>query len=223
VRGERLDRTFRSIERAQGDRVPRLHKEIVIAAAPDEVWASLHDPHFVASCVPGAQLQESIGENSYNGTLEVSFGPKRVTFGGEVTYSFDEATRRCELTAKGADSKRLTLSSARTTVSVRAFDGAPSPVVVSVVQIESVVEATGPLSQFIETGGVHVGNALLDDFAKHLDERLQLRSSRDEPEVAAAAAAPNAAASGWRLMRAALRSSISGGWIAMRRRFSRQR
>jgi carbon monoxide dehydrogenase subunit G len=205
--------------------VPRLHKEIVIRATPDDVWESLHDPYFVVSCVPGAQLQESIGENTFTGTLEVSFGPKRITFGGDATYSFDEATRSCELTAKGADSKRLTLSSAHTTVLVRATDDAPADGVASVVEIDSVVEATGPLRQFIETGGVHLGNALLDDFAKRLDEQLQLRSAMNEPKAIEGPApiAHNAPASGWRLMGAAIRSSISSGWAAVRRRFASRR
>ena len=82
-----------------------ISQRFVVPAPPDEVWAVLADPHAVVECIPGAALDEDLGDGGYRGSLSVRFGPLRVRFTGSVTLELDEAERAGQITGQGRDAQ----------------------------------------------------------------------------------------------------------------------
>jgi len=56
--------------------------------APQEVvWQALLDPNVLGAVMPGGKGFEQIGENEYNGVLEVKVGPVQGTFQGKIVLT----------------------------------------------------------------------------------------------------------------------------------------
>ncbi|MDX1388716.1 MAG: carbon monoxide dehydrogenase subunit G [Acidobacteriota bacterium] len=56
--------------------------------APRElVWKAINDPEILAKTVPGLQELNTVGENRYQGALNISMGPVQGRFSGEVELS----------------------------------------------------------------------------------------------------------------------------------------
>ena len=53
----------------------------------DQVWALLSDPRKIVSCVPGAQLTETVDERTFKGAISVKVGPSLTDYKGEVQSS----------------------------------------------------------------------------------------------------------------------------------------
>ena len=76
----------------------RLENSFLVAAAPAEVWTLLNDVPRVVPCMPGAELTETIDENTWKGLVHVKLGPISLQFGTDVVrQSADEAARRVVL------------------------------------------------------------------------------------------------------------------------------
>lgn len=50
----------------------------------DSLWAVLQDTRKVALCLPGAELTQDLGNDSYRGRVQVALGPIRLSFVGDV-------------------------------------------------------------------------------------------------------------------------------------------
>jgi len=79
------------------------HKAI-IAAPIDQVWAFLLDVPSVATCAPGVDSVEPLGDDKYRGTLKVSVGPIKLALQGDVSIvAKDEAAHTASMRADAAD------------------------------------------------------------------------------------------------------------------------
>ena len=66
-----------------------------VAQSPDKVWEFFNDVPRVASCLPGADISEQVGEDQYAGTVAIKAGPVKLDFAGEATIvERDAADRR---------------------------------------------------------------------------------------------------------------------------------
>jgi carbon monoxide dehydrogenase subunit G len=139
-----------------------LMEEISIAGTPDEVWSVLCDPVLVASCIPGASMEENQRDETYRGTMRVKFGPTVVTFRGEATVSYDHDGRRCTIEGRGVDQRGASRAVASGTVAVTS--AAP----VTNLSVTGNFHITGPLEAFARTGGVHLARVLLREFSTNL-------------------------------------------------------
>ena len=52
--------------------------------APQEVWDGLLDPAVLAATMPGCEKLELVGENQYEGTLDIKVGPVQGKFQGKI-------------------------------------------------------------------------------------------------------------------------------------------
>lgn len=78
----------------------------VIDAPIDRVWAFLMDVPAVATCVPGVESVEAIGDDRFRGTLRVAVGPIRLALQGDVTIVEQDAVqRRASMRADAADKR----------------------------------------------------------------------------------------------------------------------
>ncbi len=77
-----------------------------VAQPVEKVWQFFGDIPRVAACLPGAQLTEVRGEDTYGGTVAIRMGPVRLQFAGtaEITER-DEAAKRIVVHAAGADER----------------------------------------------------------------------------------------------------------------------
>ena len=72
----------------------------------EAVWNFFGDIPQVASCLPGADLTDVIGEDHYGGTVLIRLGPVKLEFGGEAKISQrNEAAKTITVDASGADKK----------------------------------------------------------------------------------------------------------------------
>jgi carbon monoxide dehydrogenase subunit G len=77
-----------------------------VAQPVARVWEFFGDIPKVASCLPGADLTEDLGEDSYGGTVAIRMGPVRLQFAGRAQITErDEAGRRIVVHADGADQR----------------------------------------------------------------------------------------------------------------------
>jgi hypothetical protein len=56
-----------------------------IAAAPQTVWNSLHDPRVLRAAVPGCQVFEMVSAAEFRAAANVAIGPVRSVFSGTLT------------------------------------------------------------------------------------------------------------------------------------------
>ena len=58
----------------------------LIPAPPDAVWAALHDPDILASCIPGSQSVTRISQTDYEAVAVIKIGPVKARFNGKVNW-----------------------------------------------------------------------------------------------------------------------------------------
>jgi carbon monoxide dehydrogenase subunit G len=64
----------------------------LIPAPPEAVWAALHDPDILASCIPGSQSVMRISETDYQAVAVIKIGPVKARFSGKVNWLDAEPT-----------------------------------------------------------------------------------------------------------------------------------
>jgi carbon monoxide dehydrogenase subunit G len=75
-----------------------------VRAPIDLVWRFLLDPHQVAPCMPGAELDEVIDERTFNGTVKIKVGAITTRYKGKVQLTkVDEGARAIEMVAEGRE------------------------------------------------------------------------------------------------------------------------
>jgi hypothetical protein len=84
----------------------KFEHKATIAAPIDRVWAFLMDVPSVATCAPGVESVEPLGDDKYRGTLKVAVGPVRLSLQGDVSIvAKDEAARTASMRADAADKR----------------------------------------------------------------------------------------------------------------------
>lgn len=58
----------------------------LIASPPDRVWAALHDPDILASCIPGSQSVTRLSDTDYEAVATIKIGPVKAKFSGKVKW-----------------------------------------------------------------------------------------------------------------------------------------
>jgi carbon monoxide dehydrogenase subunit G len=77
-----------------------------IPAPKEQVWAVLMDVPRVATCVPGVESVEAVGDDVYRGTLKVRVGPIGLALAGDVSITEkDEEAGTASMRADAADRK----------------------------------------------------------------------------------------------------------------------
>ena len=56
-----------------------------IPAAPDQVWAALHQPATLSACIPGCESVEQVSPTEYRAVATLKIGPVKARFQGKVT------------------------------------------------------------------------------------------------------------------------------------------
>lgn len=83
-----------------------IKQEFVVPQPIDRVWGFFQDVPQVAACLPGADLTDDLGNDTYGGTVAIRMGPVKLAFDGKASIKErDAAAHRMVIDAAGADQK----------------------------------------------------------------------------------------------------------------------
>ncbi|HET8945187.1 MAG TPA: SRPBCC family protein [Dehalococcoidia bacterium] len=145
-----------------------LKESFQVNAPIDAVWQFLLDPHQVAPCMPGAELDEVVGDDTFLGNIKVKVGPIVARYKGRVQFTrIEPSSHEIEMTADGREAGGGT---ARGTISSRlqALDRNRTEVVA-----EATAEITGRVAQFGRGMIQGISQQLFREFAASVTQRLE--------------------------------------------------
>jgi carbon monoxide dehydrogenase subunit G len=154
---------------------------------PAEAWKVLLDIERIAPCMPGAELTEVLGDNSYKGKIGVRLGPVALTFAGLVKFDqIDDANRTARVSAQGTDAKGRGGANAS---SVFRLEPAGTG---SKVLVHTNLTLSGAVAQYGRGVGIIQATAtqLMNQFAKCLKEKLVQEGVAPALTAAVSAAQP---------------------------------
>jgi carbon monoxide dehydrogenase subunit G len=160
----------------------RFENSFDVDAPVEEVWAALLDVERVAPTVPGAQVLDRTGDDSYNVSIKVKVGPMSMTYRGEVEITErDESALRAVMKARAKESRGQGTADADVVMQLSGDDGHTSATVTTDVKLSGKVATMGQ--------GVlqDVSGRLVDTFAQNL--QAMLAGGEEAPQPAAAASA----------------------------------
>ena len=82
----------------------KLDGEYTFDGPREEVWKLVRDPEVLATALPGTQRLEIVGENEYEGDINLRIGPVAGVFSGRLVVSDEEPPENCTLTVEGKGS-----------------------------------------------------------------------------------------------------------------------
>jgi uncharacterized protein len=173
-----------------------------VAQGVDRVWQFFQDIPQVASCLPGAELTEDLGDDKYRGKVAVRMGPVRLQFAGTADITErDEQARRIVVNAAGAEERGRGQANMVVTAQLTAAGRGTKVTVTQDLQL------AGAAAQYGRGMISDVSSVLMRDFSANMQDRIA-RIDRGESagELAAASATP---ASGFALGLRAARMALA--------------
>lgn len=141
-----------------------------------DVWKVLNDPWKVATCLPGAQLVEDLGDNKYKGKVKVKIGPVTTNFDGEVEFTkLDAETYEMSVKGQGADNKGKGNASMTLDLNLGDSEGGKTQVFCRIS-----LSISGRIAQFGARMITAVNNKMFDQFTKNFLDLLERVQSGDE-------------------------------------------
>ncbi len=161
-----------------------LHNEFVISVSADRAWALLTDIPRIASCLPGAVLQDMSGEE-YRGQVKVKVGPIVAQYRGVVRFvELDEVALRAVLRAEGRDARGQGTANALITATLTGDSGGTR----TTVSVDTDLSITGKAAQFGRGVLAEVSARLMQQFVDNLEEEIRAApdasSASDQPDQA---------------------------------------
>ena len=139
-----------------------------VAQPVDQVWAFFEDIPQVAACLPGAELTEDLGDDTYRGRVAIRMGPVKLQFNGTADIiERDEAgqadrRRRRRRRREGPRPGRMLVTATLT----RAGRGTR-------VDLEQDLQLSGAAAQYGRGMISDVTAVLMGDFATNMQNRIE--------------------------------------------------
>ena len=150
---------------------------------PAQAWKVLLDIERIAPCMPGAELTEVVGKDTYKGRIGVRLGPVALTFAGIVKLEeIDDAKHTARVAAQGTDAKGRGGANA---ASVFRLEPAGSG---SKVLVHTNLTLSGSVAQYGRGVGIIQATAtqIMNQFAKALKDKLAQEGVAAAPVSSAA-------------------------------------
>jgi len=145
----------------------KLTNEFTVAADPDVVWRTLLDMEGVAGCLPGATIQATGEENTYEGSMRVKIGPMAVSYRGTATLAeVDNEARRAVISLRAREDKGQGTAMATITNAVQPADGGARVIA------ETDLHITGAQARFGRGVMEDVAGRVLAEFSSRLERQL---------------------------------------------------
>ncbi len=158
----------------------KFENEFDVQAPIDEVYAALLDVERVAPCLPGAQVLEKTGDNSYKVAVKVKLGPITMQYQGDVEIvERDDAAHRAVMGIRARETRGQGTADATAEMRLEEREGKTHGTIVSDVQLSGRAASMG-------RGVIQdVSGRLVDQFSSNLATMLE-GGEEAEPEAAAA-------------------------------------
>lgn len=160
-----------------------------VTAPIDEVWGAVLDVERVAPCVPGAQVLEQTGDNTYKVAIKVKLGPVSMVYNGDIeVVEQDPEARRAVMSAKARESRGQGTADARVEMRLSHDNGTTHGAIHTDVAISGRAAAMGQ--------GIiaDVSARLIDTFAVNLAQMLAAEQPGVPEQPGLGAIPPEAAA-----------------------------
>lgn len=132
------------------------------------VWALLCDPWKIATCLPGAQLVEELGDNQYKGKIKVKIGPVTTNFDGEVEFTkMDAENFQFSLKGQGTDKQGKGSATMEMEIGLKALDDGTQ------VDCSMTIAITGRIAQFGARMINAVNNKMFAQFTNNFRQLLE--------------------------------------------------
>ena len=146
-----------------------LSKTFSIRAPINDVWDFMTDIKKVSTCIPGAQYNESLGDNEHSVMLIVKVGPIKSSYRSEVAIkSLDKSKYTMEIEGHGTDIKGK--GGANMEMTGKLIDNGDETTGVTG---DSMVTIQGMLAQFGSRMIEDVSNQLFVQFTENLRTKLE--------------------------------------------------
>ena len=155
-----------------------------VAQPLDKVWEFFGNVPQVAACLPGAELTEDLGDDSYGGTVGIRMGPVKLQFAGKAKIrERDDAARRMVIDAAGADQKgRGQAAMTITAQLVSAGSGTQ-------VSLDQDLQLSGAAAQYGRGMISDVTTVLMGQFATNMQQRIAALERGESVDTAGPASA----------------------------------
>ena len=175
-----------------------IKNEFEVAAPLEKVWDFFGNIPQVATCLPGTELTEDLGDDKYKGQVAIRMGPVRMQFGGTAAITErDETAHKIVVDASGAEAKgRGQASMVVTATLTRAGRGTK-------VLVAQDLQLAGAAAQYGRGMITDVSSVLMSDFARNMADRID-RAERGESLDNVRASSASGLALGLRAARMAL-------------------
>jgi len=165
----------------------------------DKVWSFFNDIPQVAACLPGAELTEDRGDDSYAGRVAVRMGPVKLQFNGTAKIvERDEAARRVVVDAAGADEKGRGQASVLVTATLGSTARGTK------VDLQQDLQLSGAAAQYGRGMISDVTAVLMGQFATNMQNRIEAQERGEDPDTVTTGASVSGFAIGARALRMAL-------------------
>ncbi|GAB3712570.1 xanthine dehydrogenase family Fe-S subunit [Nocardiopsis oceani] len=135
-----------------------------LAVSEEQLWRVLDDIRTLASCLPGAELTDELGNDRYSGRARVAVGPVKLSFRGVAhILAHDRADGQLRALAQGEDAGGartqgdITLTTARTETGMR-------------LRARADVYLTGRIAQFGRALAGDISRRMFEQFTEALEE-----------------------------------------------------
>ena len=158
-----------------------IRNDFEVTEPVEKVWAFFGDIPQVATCLPGAELTDSLGEDKYAGRVAVRMGPVRLQFAGtaEITER-DETAHRLVANAAGAEEKGRGQAAMVITATLQPAGRGTR------VGVTQDLQLAGAAAQYGRGMISDVTTVLMRDFSANLAAAIAARERGDDPAAATA-------------------------------------
>ncbi len=145
----------------------KLANTFTVAAQPERAWALLLDPELVIVCMPGAELEGVVDDDTWKVAAKIKLGPVTMTFRGKVSMlERDDAAHRVVMKAKGTETRGKGMFTATITSSLEP-DGSGCKV-----SVATELKLSGKAATFGRGMVGDVSKRLTQEFADNMESQL---------------------------------------------------
>ena len=157
-----------------------LDKEFELPGTTGQAWQFLQDIPGVASCMPGAEITDTIDDNNYKGKVKMKIGPATMAFNGDIVINgIDEQKRELHLVGKGQDSKGTSSATMDLTAWV-----AESDIGTSTLKGNASVTVTGKAASLGGRMMMQVADQIMNQFGANFAGHVAAMGEGEEAEAA---------------------------------------
>ena len=157
-----------------------LEKEFQLSGSTAQGWAFLQDIPGVASCMPGAEITDTVDEHTYKGKVKMKIGPATMAFNGDIVINnIDAEKRELNLLGKGQDTKGTSSASMDLTAWITEAEGGNSAL-----KGNASVTVTGKAASLGGRMMMQVADQILNQFGANFAEHVAAMGEGQKAEQA---------------------------------------